>query len=156
MNTDNHVVLPNRRNLWTGYFLFGGLMILIFILGFFKGVYLSSGLWKGTLALLIPLIWITIFIKAERVVLSDKSILHTKLGFFKIVKKEFALSDLDYWKVDKLTLVVVKKCVTPPELPHGFFEDISQVMLIPTSLYMPRTHEITEYLTEHGVLERKR
>lgn len=156
MNTDNHVVLPNRRNLWTGYFLFGGLMILIFILGFFKGVYLSSGLWKGTLALLIPLIWITIFIKAQRVVLSGKSILHTKLGFFKIVKKEFYFSELDCWKVDKLTLVIVKKDAKAPVLPHGFFEDVSQVILIPTLLYMPRTNEIMEYLTAHGVNEKAR
>ena len=156
MNTNNHVVLPNRGNLWTGYFIFGGLMVLTFFGNSETSGYISGGWWKATLALLIPLIWITLFIKMQKVVLSADSILHSKLGFFKINVKEFALSDLDYWKVDKLTLVVVKKGVTPPELPHGFFEDISQVMLIPTSLYMPRTHEITEYLTAHGVLERKR
>ena len=156
MNNPKKIILPNNGNLWVGVSIFGSIALYGLTKGVYEKVFFSSDMWKITFSMLIPLIWITLFIKMQKVVLSAGSILHSKLGFFKIKVKEFALSDLDYWKVEKLTLVVVKKGVTPPELPHGFFEDISQVMLIPTSLYMPRTHEITEFLTEHGVLERKR
>lgn len=149
------LVLPNRGNLLTGYCLFGGLIALTIILGVLKGVYFSSGLWKGTLLLFIPLIWMILHIKAQKVVLSRTSILHSKLGFFKLKVKEFKFSELDYWKQDRLTLVIVKKGAIPPDLPHGFFEDTSQVMLIPTSLYMPRTKEIMDHLTSHGVKEKK-
>lgn len=156
MNNSKNIILPNYGNLWVGVIIFGSIALFGLLKGMYERVFFSSDMWKVTFTMLIPLIWITLFIKAQKVVLSAGSILHTKLGFFKVKVKEFPFSDLDYWKVDKLTLVIVKKGATPPELPHGFFEDISQVMLIPTSLYMPRTHEITEHLTAHGVLERKR
>ena len=150
------IVLPNKGNAVPLLIIFGGLAIWGLINFSNQGKLLSLDTISMLTVCSIPNVWILSFIKAQTVVLSETSIRHSKLGFFRLIVKEFAFEDIDYWKFDQLTLVVVLKGGKAPKLPHGPFADLSKVMLIPRSLYMPRTKEITDYLTAKGVRKRGR
>lgn len=145
------VILPNKGNLRVAWYLAGSLI----------GLMIFADLWIRTFALTVlsvfPLGFVLIayvFIKGQRIELTDEAISHRRWCFYKFVTKTFKYEDIAYWRTEFLTLVVLKKGGTEPKLPHGLFADLSHVLLIPASLFAPETTKVTDALLAKGIKEK--
>ncbi len=138
-------------------------MVLLFICGFVVSGLISKFFrthdFVWMILIFIPvLIYIGgfIYIRAEKIVLGKKFISHRSLGFFRLVHKSFLYEEIDFWKMDGMALVVVRKGGEAPALPaNTFWGDYSKVMLIPASGFGSRIRPVIERLKSEGVPESK-
>lgn len=153
--SSDEIVLPNRGNLWVLILVFSPGTLFIPGIAIYRGEYFNADIWLIALCAHAATVLAYFYIKSQRVVLSDHSITHGSFGISGSKVKTLNLDDIEYWRIERLTLIVARKEGNIPDLPHGPFADLSDVLLIPASLFSPRTKEITDFLTGKGIQEKK-
>jgi hypothetical protein len=122
------LVVPSKANWITVVVIFFLPVFLIPAIGIYKGIYLSSGSWKGHVVVGFIFVILELYILAQRVVITEQSIKHRYLKAAVFSWKEIPFDQLKSWHVEKMRYALVRK--------DGL------VMKIPLTLFMPHGSKI--------------
>ena len=152
MNRQTYIY-PHHNNFFVFIIIFGGLAIAT--LPYKEGykAFSSVDYWVAPGISLLLLLAIVLYIKSQRVCLSDDYIGYRRLTLAGIKETKIKVSDLDYWYSQLLMLVGVPKGANAPNMPPRLFEDTSKVLQIP-AMFEPYTDQIREFLVGKGISEK--